>query len=102
MTRIFASRELLLLIAIGALLGLIASRFPAFVAPANLIDVFNDTSPLILLAVGQMIVILTRCIDLSVAANLLSVEHFLFFFFNSFLLRHLERGTKLILIPHDG
>lgn len=70
MTRIFASRELLLLIAIGALLGLIASRFPAFVAPANLIDVFNDTSPLILLAVGQMIVILTRCIDLSVAANL--------------------------------
>jgi rhamnose transport system permease protein len=52
------------------LLGLIASRFPAFVAPSNLANVFNDTAPLILLALGQMVVILTRCIDLSVAANL--------------------------------
>ncbi len=70
MKRIFASRELLLLIAIVLLLALIASRFPAFVAPANLAAVFNDTSPLILLAIGQMIVILTKCIDLSIAANL--------------------------------
>lgn len=70
MNRILASRELLLLIAIGFLLGLISLRFPAFVAPSNLAGVFNDTSPLILLAIGQMIVILTKCIDLSVAANL--------------------------------
>jgi rhamnose transport system permease protein len=40
------------------------------VRPGSLANVFNDTSPLILLAIGQMIVILTRCIDLSVAANL--------------------------------
>lgn len=64
------SREALLVGAILLLLVLIASRFPAFVAPANLARVFNDTAPLILLAIGQMIVILTRCIDLSVAANL--------------------------------
>ena len=70
MKRLLASREVLLLIAIGLLLGLIATRFPAFIAPANLVAVFNDTSPLILLAIGQMIVILTKCIDLSVAANL--------------------------------
>jgi len=70
MKRILASRELLLLVAIGLLLVLIALRFPAFVAPANLATVFNDTAPLILLAIGQMIVILTKCIDLSVAANL--------------------------------
>ena len=70
MTRILASRELLLLAAIVVLLGLIALRFPAFIAPTNLMAVFNDPSPLILLAIGQMIVILTRCIDLSVAANL--------------------------------
>lgn len=70
MTRILASREVLLLMAIGILLGIISLRFPAFIAPSNLIDVFNDTSPLILLAIGQMIVILTKCIDLSVAANL--------------------------------
>ncbi|MEM8592102.1 MAG: ABC transporter permease [Pseudomonadota bacterium] len=64
------SREALLTGAILLLLGLIASRFPAFIAPSNLANVFNDTAPLILLAIGQMIVILTRCIDLSVAANL--------------------------------
>ncbi|WP_300073241.1 ABC transporter permease [uncultured Ruegeria sp.] len=70
MKQILASRELLLLTAIGLLLMLIAWRFPGFVAPSNLVVVFNDTSPLILLAIGQMIVILTRCIDLSIAANL--------------------------------
>lgn len=70
MKRLLASREVLLLIAIVVLIGLISLRFPAFIAPSNLADVFNDTSPLILLAIGQMIVILTKCIDLSVAANL--------------------------------
>ena len=64
------SREMLLIGAIGVLLAVISTRFPAFVAPSNLADVFNDTSPLILLAIGQMIVVLTKCIDLSVAANL--------------------------------
>ena len=64
------SREALLALAILALIALIATRFPAFVAPGNLAGVFNDTSPLIILALGQMIVILTKCIDLSVAATL--------------------------------
>lgn len=68
--RILTSREALLVGAIALLLALISSRFPAFIAPGNLANVFNDTSPLILLAIGQMIVILTKCIDLSVAANL--------------------------------
>ncbi len=70
MKRLITSREALLVGAIALLLALISSRFPAFIAPANLVNVFNDTSPLILLAIGQMIVILTKCIDLSVAANL--------------------------------
>lgn len=64
------SREALLALAILLLIGVVAARFPAFVRPANLANVFNDTSPLIILAIGQMIVILTKCIDLSVAANL--------------------------------
>ena len=68
--RLITAREMLLVGAIALLLVLIASRFPGFVAPSNLANVFNDTSPLILLAIGQMIVILTKCIDLSVAANL--------------------------------
>lgn len=63
-------RETLLLGVIVAMLLLIATRFPGFIAPANLANVFNDTSPLMLLALGQMIVIVSRCIDLSVAANL--------------------------------
>ncbi len=70
MTRFLKSREALLALAILALIALIATRFPAFVAPRNLAGVFNDTSPLIILAIGQMIVILTKCIDLSVAATL--------------------------------
>lgn len=64
------SREAILAAAILALLVLVASRFPGFVAPRNLAGVFTDTAPLIILALGQMVVILTRCIDLSVAANL--------------------------------
>lgn len=64
------SREALLALAILGLLGAAAARFPGFVAPANLASVFNDTSILIILALGQMMVILTRCIDLSMASNL--------------------------------
>ncbi|MEN0088199.1 MAG: ABC transporter permease [Pseudomonadota bacterium] len=64
------ARETQLAIAIGLLLAIVAWRFPAFIVPKNLVNVLNDTSPLILLALGQTVVILTRCIDLSVAANL--------------------------------
>lgn len=64
------SRETILALAILVLLGAIALRFAAFIAPANLAAVFTDTSPLIILALGQMAVIVTKCIDLSVAANL--------------------------------
>lgn len=70
MTRFLKSREALLALAILVLLAVIASRFPAFVEPASLANVFNDTAPLMILALGQMVVILTKCIDLSVAANL--------------------------------
>ncbi len=62
-------RELLLVGAVLVLLALIAIRFPAFVTPANLASVFNDTSILIIMALGQAAVIITRSIDLSVAAN---------------------------------
>jgi len=64
------SREAILSLAILVLVAIIAVRFPAFVTPKNLAAVFTDTSPLIILALGQMTVILTKCIDLSVAANL--------------------------------
>ncbi|NVP54942.1 ABC transporter permease [Mycoplana rhizolycopersici] len=70
MNMLLKNREALLVVAILALLTLITLRFPGFIQPANLGRVYNDTSILIILALGQMAVILTRCIDLSMAANL--------------------------------
>lgn len=63
-------REFILLGAIVVLIGLITLRYPPFIAPGNLARVFDDTAILFILALGQMVVILTRCIDLSIAANL--------------------------------
>jgi len=63
-------RELQLLAAIVALVLLISIRVPGFTSPASLGNVYNDTSILIILALGQMCVILSKCIDLSMAANL--------------------------------
>lgn len=70
MSPIFRRREIWLGLAIVALIAIVASRFPAFARPGNLAGVFNDTSLLIILALGQMTVILTRSIDLSMASNL--------------------------------
>lgn len=70
MKQLLKQRELLLLIIIGVMIGLFASRAPGFASPSNLAIIFNDTSILIIIALGQMAVILTKAIDLSVAANL--------------------------------
>lgn len=70
MKALVKSREAILALAILLLLAVFASRFPGFVRPGNLASVLTDTSPLIILALGQMVVILTKCIDLSMAANL--------------------------------
>jgi rhamnose transport system permease protein len=43
---------------------------PAFISPDNIAYVLDDTSILFMMALAQMIVILTRGIDLSVASNL--------------------------------
>ena len=53
-----------------SLILIISTRFPAFIEINNLLAVFNDSAPLMILAIAQMVVILTRCIDLSVAAIL--------------------------------
>lgn len=64
------TREIWLGAAILLLVALISTRYPAFAEPQNLAEIFNDTSILIILALGQMVVILTRSIDLSMASNL--------------------------------
>ena len=70
MKNLSVSREIVLLLVIVSMILTISLRFPAFIKPENLLAVFNDSAPLIILAIAQMIVILTRCIDLSVAAIL--------------------------------
>ncbi|HBQ6914756.1 TPA: ABC transporter permease [Klebsiella pneumoniae] len=63
-------REALLAVVIILMIGAIGSRVPSFVSPGNLVEMFNDTAILIILALGQMMVLLTKGIDLSMAANL--------------------------------
>ena len=63
-------REIWLALAILLVLVLVTMRFPRFAQPGNLLTIFNDTSILMMLALGQMAVILTRSIDLSMASNL--------------------------------
>ena len=56
--------------AIAVLVVLIALRGSPALRRRATCSVFNDTAILVMLALGQMAVILTRCIDLSIAANL--------------------------------
>ncbi|MDB5523335.1 MAG: Ribose/xylose/arabinose/galactoside ABC-type transport system, permease component [Rhizobium sp.] len=70
MKTLFKHREIQLLAAIVVLTLMIAVRFPVFIEPSSLGNVYSDTSILIILALGQMAVILTRCVDLSTAAVL--------------------------------
>ncbi|GAB0112540.1 ABC transporter permease [Acidisoma sp. C75] len=51
------------------LLALVTIAFPRFLVPDNVKSLFDDTALLIMLAVGEMFVLLTRSVDLSVAAN---------------------------------
>jgi rhamnose transport system permease protein len=48
----------------------VALKFPDFLAPRNIADILDDTAILFLLALAEMLVILTGAIDLSVASNL--------------------------------
>ncbi|MBJ6988162.1 ABC transporter permease [Devosia sp. MC521] len=70
MKSLFKHREIWLGLAIVAVILAVTLRFPRFAEPSFLLTVFNDTSILMMLALGQMAVILTRCIDLSMASNL--------------------------------
>lgn len=63
-------RDLLLAAIVVAMMAGISIVTPNFVAPSSLVGLFNDTSILIMVVMGQMVVILTRCIDLSVGANI--------------------------------
>lgn len=64
------SRELILLAIIAAIALAVGVRAPVFLTLGNALDIGNDSAILAILVMGQMMVLLTRCIDLSVASNL--------------------------------
>ncbi|MCW5222149.1 ABC transporter permease [Verminephrobacter aporrectodeae] len=63
-------REWLLLATIGVLALAVGARAPVFLSWRNGLDIANDSAILAILVMGQMLVLLTRGIDLSVASNL--------------------------------
>ena len=64
------NREAALALIVAALALLVGLRAPVFLTGGNLIDVLNDSSILAILVMGQMVVLLTKGIDLSVSSNL--------------------------------
>lgn len=70
MKKLLKTREIWLALGIVALIIGTTLRAPNFGTPSNLLGIFNNTAILMILALGQMVVILTRSIDLSMASNL--------------------------------
>ncbi|ALK95444.1 branched-chain amino acid ABC transporter permease [Massilia sp. WF1] len=68
--KLLKQREPLLALMIVALVGLVGLRAPVFLAPASLANLVTDSTLLVMLALTQMLVIVTRGVDLSVASNL--------------------------------
>jgi rhamnose transport system permease protein len=64
------NRELVLALILIIGIAAIGAYQPAFLAWGNISDMLTETSVLFMMALAQMVVILTRGIDLSVAANL--------------------------------
>lgn len=67
---ILKRREASLALIIVMVMAAVGVRAPIFLAPATQLNVLIDTSILFMLVLGQTVVLLTRGIDLSVAANL--------------------------------
>ncbi|NDY93996.1 ABC transporter permease [Ideonella sp. TBM-1] len=63
-------RDLALAAIIGLLVLAIGLRAPIFLTLRTALDVVNDSGILVLLVMGQMLVLLTRGVDLSVASTL--------------------------------
>ena len=64
------NRDVLLAAIVVVMLIGISFITPSFVTPRSLAGLFNDHAMLIMVVLGQMTVILTKCIDLSVGANI--------------------------------
>jgi rhamnose transport system permease protein len=69
MIKLLQNREVALAVIIALMVAGIASYAPAFVSLQNISFLLDDVSILLMMALAQMMVILTRGIDLSVASN---------------------------------
>jgi rhamnose transport system permease protein len=63
-------RDLAFSVLTVVLFAAVTKAFPGFASPRNVAGLLDDTALLIMLALAQMLVILVRGIDLSIAANL--------------------------------
>jgi rhamnose transport system permease protein len=70
MKSLLASRELILGLILIVGVAAMGAYQPVFLEWGNISDMLTETSVLFMMALAQMVVILTRGIDLSVAANL--------------------------------
>lgn len=70
MTALLKNRELALALILIVTVAGIGAYQPVFLEWRNISDLLTETSVLFMMALAQMVVILTRGIDLSVAANL--------------------------------
>jgi rhamnose transport system permease protein len=70
MKRLLKRRELTLVLVIAVLVAAISLRHPAFLRASNLYDILDDTAILFMVAIGQMMVIVTGGIDLSVSSGI--------------------------------
>lgn len=72
MKALFTSRprEWALLAIVIAIALAVGARAPVFLTARNALDIGNDSAILAILVMGQMLVLLTRGVDLSVASNL--------------------------------
>lgn len=70
MTKVLNYREFALALVLIVGVAAIGAYQPVFLAWENISDMLTETSVLFMMALAQMVVILTRGIDLSVAANL--------------------------------
>jgi rhamnose transport system permease protein len=63
-------REIILSIIIICIIMLVGLRNPIFYSLSSLLDIINDNSLMMMLVIGQMLVIITKGIDLSIASNI--------------------------------
>jgi rhamnose transport system permease protein len=70
MPRLLGRREAVLAVLVAALFGIVTLRAPVFASAESLQTLFDDGAILTIMALGQMLALITRGVDLSVGASM--------------------------------